>query len=103
MLVDVALDERIGDDRLRAADVRPAPAERVAGDLRHREEMQHADVQAVQAARREVRDDVVVENGGQKRAAEELRERDVRLTERVDAVRRSDPASHRRIPRLSAA
>ena len=41
VLVHVALDERVGDDRLRAPDVRPAAAERVAGNLRHREELQH--------------------------------------------------------------
>src|SRR4051794_22792515 len=46
--VDIALDERIRDHRLRAADVRPAAAERVAGDLRHREELQHVDVEPVQ-------------------------------------------------------
>ena len=62
------------------------PAERVAGDLRHREQLQHVGVEAEQAARREVGDDVVVEDGREERRAEELDEGDVRVSERGDAA-----------------
>jgi len=48
--VQVALDEGIGDDRLRAADVRPAPTERIAGDLRHGKEVQRLDLKTSQRA-----------------------------------------------------
>src|SRR5206468_4267346 len=48
-------------------------SERVTGNLRHREEMQDLNIEAVQAARREVCDDVVVENRREERAADELR------------------------------
>ena len=36
-LVDITLDEGIGHDGLRRTDMRPAAAERIARDLRHRE------------------------------------------------------------------
>ena len=102
MRVHVALDERVRDDRLRAADVRPAAAERVAGDLRHGEEVQHLDVEAVQAAGREVGHDVVVEDRRQKRAAQKLREGHVRLPERRDAVQH-EALHHAEKPRRSSA
>ena len=50
VLIEIALNERIRHDRLRAADVRPASAEGVAGDLRHREQPQQVEVEAMQAA-----------------------------------------------------
>src|SRR6185369_11200228 len=45
--VDVALNEGVRDHRLRASDVRPAAAKGIARYLRHCEEPQHAEAQAV--------------------------------------------------------
>ena len=68
--IHVTLDERVGDDRLRLADVRPTAAKRIAGDLRHGEEMEDRAIEVEQAPGREVRDDVVVEDGRQERRAQ---------------------------------
>ena len=80
--------------------VRPAAAERVAGNLRHGEELQHVEIEAVEAPRREVGDDVVVEDRREERAAKELREGHVRLAQRRDSGVDQSPASTSKKPAL---
>jgi len=55
-------------------------------DLRHGKELERLGVEAVEAARGEIGNDVVVEDGRQERASQKLREGDVGLAERRDAV-----------------
>jgi hypothetical protein len=76
VLVHVALDEAYATTDW-AHPMCPAAAERVARDLRHGEELEHVEAEAVQATRGEIGHDVVVEDGRQKRAAQELREGDM--------------------------
>ncbi len=58
-----------------------------------REQMQRAEVEAVERSRCEVGHDVVVEDRGEEGAAEELRVRDMALPQRLDAL--ADEALHR--------
>ena len=99
--IDVALNERIRDDRLRRPDMGPAAAQRVPGNLRHGEQVQHLQIEVSERARGEVGDDVVVENCGQQRGAGEL----PHATGPVPSARPPDesaPPSDRRIPPESA-
>ena len=77
--------EAQADPLARRADVRPATAQRIACDLRHREQMQDGNVQAMESARGKVRDHVVVEDRREKSTAQELRKRHMPMANGLDS------------------
>src|SRR6188768_2731526 len=85
VLVDISLNKRVGDNGLCRTDVRPAAAERISGNLSHRKQVKRVDIEIVQPAGSKVRDNVIVQDRGEERGAEELGYRDVGMPEYFDA------------------